>query len=341
MYSKILLLYTGGTIGMEVDPFTNSLTPLDFKHLENHIPELAKFDLSISALSFDQPIDSSNINPSHWKRIVSTIAEHYENFDGFVVLHGSDTMAYTAAALSFMIDGLNKPIILTGSQLPIGQIRTDGKENLITAIEIAAARNEKNEPMVPEVALFFEDELYRGNRTHKYSTENFEAFGSPNYPVLAKAGVSIKYKAHNIHQPLELPFSTNLEMGDNLVVVQLYPGISSRTLEATFDQEDLKVIILRTYGSGNAPTDDWFLALIEAQMEKGVVIFNVTQCDTGFVNQGKYQTSRKLKELGVVGGADIVIEAAIAKTMHLIGKGLSGEELKFALGRSLKGEMSI
>ena len=340
MKSSVLIIYTGVTIGMEVDPITGSLTPLDFHHLEEHLPELGKFNLNIDSISFDVPIDSSNITHHDWKRIAKQIESNYSKYDGFVVLHGSDTMAYTASALSFMLYGLTKPVILSGSQLPIGQIRTDGKENLITAIEIAGTKNEDGSAKIPEVAVFFEDELYRGNRTHKNSTEYFDAFNSPNYPILAKAGVSIKYKSNYIHKPIDEKFEVLTEMGDDLQVLYLYPGISLNSVESILVTPKLKVLIMLTFGAGNAPTADWFINLLEAAIQKGIVVFNISQCDTGTVQQGKYSTSSKLEKIGVTGGSDILIEAAITKTMHLLGKNLEPNELRFALSRSLKGEMA-
>jgi L-asparaginase len=340
MKSGVLIIYTGGTIGMEVDPFSGALTPLDFHHLEEHIPELGKFNLNIDSISFDVPIDSSNITPHDWKKIARQIESNYSKYDGFVVLHGSDTMAYTASALSFMLYGLTKPVILSGSQLPIGQIRTDGKENLITAIEIAGAKNEDGSAKIPEVAVFFEDELYRGNRTHKNSTEYFDAFNSPNYPILAKAGVSIKYKSNYIHKPFDVKFEVLTKMGEDLQVLHIYPGISANSVESILATPKLKVLIMLTFGAGNAPTADWFIKLLDEAIQKGIVIFNISQCDTGTVQQGKYSTSSKLKKIGVTGGSDILIEAAITKTMHLLGKNLEPNELRFALSRSLKGEMT-
>ena len=336
---KILLIYTGGTIGMAVDPFTNSLRPFDFHHLKEQIPELDQFNLAIKVISFKDPIDSSNMNPDHWKNIAKLIEMNYHLFDGFVILHGSDTMAYTASALSFMLKGLNKPVVLTGSQLPMGQLRTDGRENLITAIEIASA-TKNGKPRVPEVAILFEDEIYRGNRTHKYNTEYFEAFDSPNYNILAKVGVNIKYFDNYILPYKEDTLNVNYDMDCNIQVLFLYPGISKASVNAILNTPNVKGIILKTFGSGNAPTDEWFIDVLDEAIKKEKIIYNVTQCETGSVKPGMYETSKKLELIGVVNGADILIEAAITKLMHLLGQQYNHDKIIKALSESIKGEMT-
>lgn len=325
---------------MAVDPFTDALRPFDFHHLKEQIPELDKFNLALKVISFKQPKDSSNINPEDWRNIAKLIEMNYNLFDGFVVLHGSDTMAYTASALSFMLAGLTKPVIFTGSQLPIGQLRTDGRENLITAIEIASA-TEGGKPKVPEVAILFEDELYRGNRTHKFNTEYFEAFDSPNYNILAKVGVNIKYYDNYLFPYREDELRVNYEMDCRLQVLFLYPGISEQAVNAILQTPDVKGIILRTYGAGNAPTEEWFIAALEKAIDQGKIIYNVSQCDTGRVKPGLYETSRKLELMGVISGADITFEAAITKFMHLLGQGYEDKMVKKSLSQSIRGEMSV
>jgi L-asparaginase len=337
---KILLIYTGGTIGMAVDPFTNALRPFDFHRLKEQIPELDRFNLALKVISFKEPIDSSNMNPNRWHDIAKLIEMNYELFEGFVILHGSDTMAYTASALSFMLKGLNKPVILTGSQLPMGQLRTDGRENLITAIEIAAAT--KNQcPRVPEVAVLFEDELYRGNRTHKINTEYFEAFDSPNYHILAKVGVNIKYYDNFILPYKDDELVVNYDMDCSLQVLFLYPGISKEAVKAILNTPNLKGVVLKTFGSGNAPTDEWFVELLKKAIDKGVMIYNVTQCEIGSVKPGMYETSKKLEQIGVLNGADILIEAALTKFMHLLGQNYNRETIINGLVQPIRGEMTV
>jgi L-asparaginase len=339
--TNILLIYTGGTIGMVQDVETGQFRPFDFSHLYKHVPEIKKFDVKINAIAIEKPIDSSNMNPSVWINIATIIEENYEKYDGFVILHGSDTMAYSASALSFMLQGLNTPVILTGSQLPIGMIRTDGKENLITAIEIAAAK-ENGIPLVPEVAIYFEYQLFRGNRTHKYNAEHFDAFEPPNYPVLAEAGVNINYTRNAI-----LPYreSDKLTVHTNLItdiaVLKLFPGITEKVVRAVLDISDIKAVILETFGSGNASSQAWFISLIKNAVQKGVVIYNVTQCNQGSVIQGRYETSAGLKDAGVISGYDITTEAAIAKLMFLLGKNISVPELKELLSSPMRGELTV
>lgn len=338
--SSILIIYTGGTIGMIKDPKTGALSPFNFDHLLKHIPVIDQLDYDIKSYSFEEVIDSSCMTPSAWVKMVDVIEENYEKFDGFVILHGSDTMAYTASALSFMLDNIDKPVILTGSQLPIGLTRTDARENLIAALEVATAKKD-GKPIISEVCILFEDHLYRGNRTSKFNAENFDAFLSPNYPELADIGIEIKYNYKAVLPRSTTQFEAHKNLDPNIAVLKLFPGITPKVVEAILNIEGLKAVIIQTYGSGNAPTENWFLDLLKKATEKGIIIFNVTQCVKGSVNQGKYETSLQLEELGVVSGKDITLEAAIAKLMFLLGQNLSKPTMKKMLNSSLKGEISI
>lgn len=340
--TSVLIIYTGGTIGMAQNPVTGALEPFNFHHLLDNVPELRQLGSSISTIQFEPPIDSSEIEPSQWERLVYLISENYDLFDGFVVLHGTDTMAYTASAVSFMLENLSKPVIFTGSQLPVGVLRTDGKENLITAIEIASAKHPDGSPVVPEVCIFFENSLMRGNRTRKISAENFNAFASPNYPLLAQAGVHISYDESEIRHPDEtLPLKAHYAMDNNIAVLKLYPGISRQAVHQILDIPGLKGVVMETFGAGNAPKSEWFLAELREAIQRGIVIVNVTQCNSGSVQMGLYSTGNTLQGCGVLSGYDSTTEAAIAKLMFLFGHGLSPEAVAEAMNRSFVGEITI
>lgn len=320
MKGKVLLIYTGGTIGMWCDPITGALRPMDLQSLADQVPELRRTEVELGALSFEVPVDSSDIRPSDWVRIARMIAANYDAYDGFVILHGSDTMAYTASALSFLLEGLSKPVVLTGSQLPVGVIRTDARENLVTAIEIAAAKDDDGDPIVPEVAIYFEYRLMRGNRTVKVHAERFEAFRSPNWPALAEAGTHLRYDRSAILPPRTGGLQLHEQLDDRIALVHLYPGLRSDWLELALQQTDLRAVVLATFGSGNGPTDPEFLRTLRDAVDRGIIILNVTQCIGGRVEQGRYVTSRAFQEMGVIGGADMTIEAAVTKLMFLLGR---------------------
>ena len=339
--TSLLIIYTGGTIGMVHDPVTGSLVPIDFRYISDHVPELRKFGYDLHSVSFDPLIDSSNIDPAVWVRMASVIEERYDEFDGFVVLHGTDTMAYSASALSFMLENLNKPVIFTGSQLPIGLLRTDGKENLITAIEIAAAKENGN-PAVPEVCIYFDNKLSRGNRTTKMSAEHFDAFSSPNYPYLAEVGLHIRYNRNDIAPPQKgSKLTVNKIFNTNVAILKLFPGITRNLVHSVINTKDLKGLIIETFGSGNAPTYDWFVEELLRFIKKGGIILNVTQCHGGSVEMGLYETSRQMLSAGVVSGKDLTSEASVTKLMYLLGRYTSREEVIKGLNRSLAGEISF
>jgi L-asparaginase len=339
--ASILLIYTGGTIGMIENPETGALESFNFQHLKDNMPELKKLGYTVATYQFDPPVDSAEMGPDGWQKIVQIIATNYPVYNGFVVLHGTDTMAYTASALSFMLENLSKPVILTGSQLPIGVLRTDGKENLITAIEIAAAK-ENNMSIVPEVCIFFENTLLRGNRTRKINADNFNAFRSYNYPPLAYAGVHIKYDTAQIYHPiLRKPLKVHYLLDRNIAILKLFPGMSPQVIENILNTPGLKGVVMETFGSGNAPTEEWFFNMLKEAVGRGLVIVNVTQCLGGSVEMHRYETGQKLLEAGVISGYDSTTESAVTKLMFLFGHGLSPDEVKEHMNCSLIGEITI
>lgn len=338
--AKILLIYTGGTIGMMKDFETGALKAFNFSKLLQRIPELKQLDCDIDTVSFDDPIDSSNINPEKWDKIATIIEEKYTDYDGFVVLHGSDTMSYSASALSFMLENLAKPVIFTGSQLPIGDLRTDAKENLITAIQVASLQS-KGKPVIQEVGLYFEYKLYRGNRTTKINAEHFNAFTSPNYPPLAESGVHLKVDTNlGLSQNNSKKLIVHKNLDTNVFVLKLFPGINQSVMSAIMNIPQLKGIVIETYGAGNAPTEDWFLEALQQGIDRGLHIVNVTQCSGGSVNMGQYETSTSLKKIGIISGSDITTEAAITKLMYLLAENVSPNAFKTIFETSLRGELT-
>lgn len=320
---------------------TGAHEPLDFNHLASHVPELAQIHVNVDTMQFDDPIDSSNMNPEYWCKMARIVVDNYDKYDGFVILHGTDTMAYSATALSFILENLNKPVIFTGSQLPIGVLRTDGKENLITAIEIAAAHDKIGLPMVPEVCIFFQSTLLRGNRSKKFSAEQFNAFSSPNYPPIAEVGVHINYEHHYIrHAIMPSPLRPNYNFETNIVVLRLFPGISKPIVKAVLNIPDLKGVVLESFGTGNAMTDDWFIEELHSAVDRGIVIVNVSQCVGGRVEMARYDTGNRLLNAGVVGSADMTTEATIVKLMFLLGQNLSQNDVRKFMNVSIAGELN-
>lgn len=341
MKKSVLIIYTGGTIGMVNDPATGALCPFDFEQIAKAVPEIKEFGFSIDSYTLPSIIDSSDLTPDLWTELCQIILQNYDRYSGFVILHGTDTMAYSASALSFMLNNLSKPVVFTGSQLPIGTIRTDGRENLIAALEIAAATIE-GKAVVPEVCILFGAKLFRGNRTTKVNAESFDAFQSFNYPPLAEIGIHIHYNYGAIdYSPRTEPISITTEMNTNIAILRLFPGIRTELIDAVIQTPGLKGLILETYGSGNAPTNRIFLEKIKEASQKGIIIYNVTQCQGGSVEMGRYETSRELLNYGVSSGYDITTEAAACKLMHLLAQYKDANEIKKYLNSSIKGEITV
>ena len=342
MKSSVLIIYTGGTIGMKEDPSDGTLKPFDFSQIKEEVPELNKFDVKMDSYTFDPLIDSSDVEPGLWVDLANLILEKYEDYDGFVILHGTDTMAYSASTLSFMLEGLTKPVVFTGSQLPIGVPRTDGKENLISAVEIASAKDEKGHAYVPEVAIFFDSLLLRGNRSTKYSAEAFNAFASPNCEPLAKAGINIHYNTDLIRKPVywdaQLRVQTHLDT--RVAILKVHPGVTPQVMRAVLCDEGTRACIIETYGSGNAISKPWFLDILKEADAKGKILLNVTQCKSGTVNMDLYATGASLKHAGVLSGADITTEAALGKLFCLMGRSDNNKWVKTMLEKDLCGEIS-
>ena len=340
--ASILLIYTGGTIGMKVDPVLQALTPFDFSQILAEVPELGKFAYRIDSYTFDPLIDSSDVEPAHWISLVRLIEERYDEYDGFVILHGTDTMAYSASTLSFMIEGLTKPVIFTGSQLPIGTPRTDGKENLISSVEIAAAKDEEGHPLVPEVCICFDNVLIRGNRSRKFNSDNFRAFRSEDYPPLAEAGISIRYNRSLIRRPdsWEARPIFHTELDTRVSILKIHPGITPGVVRNILLGEDTRAVIIETYGAGNAPSKDWFLSIVREASERGKILLNITQCVAGCVNRDIYATGKSLQAAGVINGYDSTTESALGKLFYLLGVFKTNEEVKCGLEMDLRGEIS-
>lgn len=336
--TKVMIIYTGGTIGMVYDKVTGVLKPLNFAQITDNVPELQRLPYQITVHSFSEIIDSSNMSPDVWVQLAELVEENYDKYDGFVILHGSDTMAFTASALSFMLEGLNKPVIFTGSQLPIGEIRTDAKENLITALEIASAK-QNGKARVPEVCIYFDFQLFRGNRAFKYNSAKFEAFRSPNYPVLAEAGVHLRFNDASIRKCDDCVFRAHKKLSNSISVLKLYPGISKETVGAIVNS-NIQAIILESFGAGNTNTDEWFLDCLESAIKDGKVVLDISQCKVGTVELGRYETSRRLKNMGVVSGFDMTYEAAVTKLMFLLGRGYTSDRMAKLLETNLRGELS-
>lgn len=339
--SSLLIIYTGGTIGMKADATDQTLKPFDFSQILEEVPELAKFAFKIDSYTFDPLIDSSDVEPGLWQKLAAVIRDHYDRYDGFLVLHGTDTMSYSASALSFMLDGLSKPVIFTGSQLPIGIPRTDGKENLISAVEIASARRPDGTAVVPEVCIYFGSKLLRGNRTTKISAEQFDAFASPNLPPLAEAGINIRYNEALIRRPEKgEPFRIDTRLDTRVSILKIHPGITPQVVKNILLGSETRAVIIETYGSGNAPTAAWFLDIIREANRMGKVLVNVTQCPSGCVNMNLYATGKPLLEAGTVSGYDSTTESALAKLFHLLGKYGDNEQVKALFDLDLKGEIT-
>ena len=339
--NRVLLIYTGGTIGMGRNPKTDALEPLDFNHLIENLPEFKSITTQIDVYQFTPAIDSSDMNPRLWAQIVRIIADQYEQYDGFVVLHGTDTMAFTASALSYMLENLTKPVILTGSQLPISQLRTDGKENLVTSIEIASAYHQDGTPIVPEVCIYFSGKLLRGNRSTKINADGFNAFDSFNYPHLADAGVNIVYHEEYILKPdYTKPMKPHFVMDPNVVVFTLFPGIQENIVRHILDTPELRSIVMRTYGSGNAPQKPWLMHLLKQATEHGINIVNISQCAAGTVEMARYDNGYQLKNAGVISGYDATVESTVTKLMHLQGHYTDWRIIRNLMNHPMRGEFT-
>ncbi len=337
---SVLVIYTGGTLGMVYERKTGELIPVNFGQVLEKVPEIARLDFDVSLITLDPVIDSSDMKPAVWVRLAQTIEAQYDEFDSFVILHGTDTMAYTASALSFMFTNLGKPVILTGAQLPIGVARSDARENLLTALEIAADRQD-GRPAVPEVCIYFNSLLLRGNRAKKRESVHFNAFHSENYPHLAMAGVQIDYNRPFIaRQDTALPFSIQTALDDRVAILKVFPGITQAVVEAILQIPDLRGVVLETFGAGNVPTDAWFARALQTVIGRGMVVVNISQCEGGRVTQGQYQTSTRLKQIGVTSGADMTTEAAITKLMILLGQETDTDVIARQLAHPMRGEMS-
>lgn len=342
MKRKILLIYTGGTIGMKQDPETLHLKPFNFSQITEEVPELKKFGYIIDSYSFDPAIDSSDVKPEFWIELANLIEKNYDSYDGFVVLHGTDTMAYSASMMSFIFEDLEKPVIFTGSQLPIGMLRTDGKENLISAIELAAQVSTDGHPMVPEVCVYFESQLYRGNRTTKYNAENFRAFRSANYPVLADVGIHIKFNPPLIRYPKEWgwPLKLHRDLDTNVALLKLYPGMSEAYVRAVLSVPGLRAVVVESFGTGNAMSSKWFLDALAEFNDKGGIVVNVTQCLEGKVDMKAYANGAGLERLGALSGNDITTESALAKLYFLLGQEKDNQRVKKLFTLDFRGEIS-
>jgi L-asparaginase len=324
---------------MVQDPKTGNLSPVNFVEISRQLPELIRFDLNIQTISFSPPVDSSEVDPAMWIRMAALVGEHYDEFDGFVILHGTDTMSYSASALSFLLEDLGKPVIFTGSQLPLGMLRTDGKENLISSIEIAAAKK-NNAPIVPEVCIFFQNKLFRGNRTTKHNVEYFNAFRSDNYPALAETGINIRYNDSAImHPAANRKLKVHKGMNTDIALMKIFPGISEKLINSIYNIDGLKAVIMETYGAGNAPTGSWFISLTEQAVKKGIIILNVTQCAAGSVDMSQYMTGQRLLKAGVLSGHDTTTEAAVAKLMFILAQTTVNKDIRVLINSSLRGEI--
>jgi L-asparaginase len=337
--SQILIIYTGGTIGMMSDPATKVLKPINFEQIMDNVPELDRLNCNIKVHSFDKIIDSSNMNPKIWSELAGLIETNYDTVDGFVILHGSDTMSFTASVMSFMLENLAKPVIFTGSQLPISAIRTDAKENLMTAIEIANAKK-NDRARVPEVAIYFDYKLFRGNRSFKYNSSKFEAFRSPNYPILAESGVHLRFSVNDIRQPADAPMIVHKNLVSDVAVLKLYPGISPKVVE-TILKADVRGVVMETFGAGNTTDEQWFTDMLKDAIDSGKVILDISQCKVGTVELGRYETSKQLKDIGVTNGYDMTFESAVTKMMYLLGQVEDSRLVKELLETDLRGELTV